>query len=189
MPGSHAHAGDAGEAGLPLAPGEHPPMPGAVKVEVLDDGTPHHHKARTKARKAALDALYQADLCGIDPLDALDDAPRAIREFTHDLVTGVRDHAEAIDARLRAASTGDWSLARMPNLDRTVARIACWELDYTPVSAATAISEALLLADEYSTDESVAFLNGLLGALAATRAGLGAADLSGSLGDCLARDA
>jgi len=156
-------------AGLPLSPGEHAPMPGAVKVRVLDDGTPHHHKARTKARKAALDALYQADLCDVDPLDALEDAPRAIRDFTQEIVTGVRDHVVAIDARLVAAATGDWSLGRMPCVDRAIARIACWELDYSPVPAATAIAEALLLADEYSTDESVAFLNGLLGALAATR--------------------
>ncbi|MCL2315480.1 MAG: transcription antitermination factor NusB [Actinomycetia bacterium] len=155
-------------AGLALAPGERPPMPGAVKVRVLDDGTPHHHTARTKARKAALDALYQADLRGVDPLDVLEDAPRAIRSFTEEIVRGVRFHQDDIDARIARAVTGDWTLERMPGLDRALARIAVWELDYTDLRPSAAISEALGLADEYSTDESVAFLNGLLGAVAAT---------------------
>ena len=160
-------------AGLHLAPGEHPPVVGAIKLASQDMTA--HHSARTKARKAALDVLFQADLLGQDPLDALDARPASgaasPRAFTRMIVEGVREHGADIDQRIMQAAAGQWTLERMPRVDRNLARIAVWELDYTDVPTATAISEALVLADELSTDESVAFLNGLLGAVAQSRKG------------------
>jgi len=159
---------DAAAEPLPLLPGERPPRPDAVKVRVTDDGTPHHHTARTKARKAALDALYQADIRGVDPLDLLEDASPPARPFTQQIVRGVRFHGARIDQRIAESLAPDWTLERMPSVDRALARIATWEIEHTDAPDPTAIAEALSLADEYSTDDSVSFLNGLLGRIAAT---------------------
>ena len=159
---------DAGEHELPLLPGEHPPTPGAVKVEVLDDGTQRHHTAQTKARKAALDVLYQAELRGDDPQDTLAALGAGARTYTWQIVDGVGSFQDDIDARIEAATTGDWTLARMPGIDRALARVATWEIVYARLNVATAISQAVALADEYSTDDSAQFLNGLLAQVAQT---------------------
>ena len=165
-----AHPAD--ERSLPLAAGEHPPVPGATKVSSTDMAE-RHHSARTKARKAALDVLFEADLLGRDPFESLairlDDPEQVVREFTRELVLGVRDNAEQIDKRIGAAAPRQGPIERMPRIDRNLARIAIYELDHTEVEASAAISEALELADELSTDESVAFLNGLLGRAAQSR--------------------
>lgn len=165
----------ADEQPLPLAAGEHPPVPGAVKVSSVDMAE-RHQSARTKARKAALDVLYEADLLEQDPFVSLsmrlDDPQLVVREFTRELVLGVRDHADQIDARIADCSASEWPLDRMARVDRNLARIAVFELDHTGIDARAAISEALELADELSSDESVAFLNGLLGRAARTRPSL-----------------
>jgi N utilization substance protein B len=152
--------------GIPLATGEHPPLPGAVKLKVLNDGAGFHHSARTKARKAALDLLYEAESRDLDPMTLL--AEREVREFTAEIVQGVAVNLAQIDQRITESAHQDWTLDRMPALDRNLARIAIWELDHTDTSAQAVISEALNLADEYSTDNSVAFLNGLLAQAALT---------------------
>ena len=103
------------------------------------------------------------------PAIRLDDPEQVVREFTRELVLGVRDNAEQIDKRIGAAAPRQWPIERMPRIDRNLARIAIYELDHTEVEASAAISEALELADELSTDESVAFLNGLLGRAAQSR--------------------
>jgi len=150
---------------IPLGAGERPPVPGAVKIEVLDDGVNHHHSARTKARKVALDLLYDADVTGRHPLDLLDEADK-VRPLTRELVTGVADDVRDIDRLIERSMTGEWTLARMPAIDRALARMACWELRHTATPAAAVISEAVALADEYSTDGSAGFLSSLLGTVA-----------------------
>ena len=169
MPASE-HPAD--EKPLPLAAGEHPPVPGAVKVASVDMAE-RHHSARTKARKAALDILFEADLLGRDAwgllAERLDAPGPKLRELTREIVLGVRDNATEIDRRIAGALTGDWTLDRMPRIDRNLARIAVYELDHSEIDARAAISEALELADELSTDDSVSFLNGLLGRVARTR--------------------
>ncbi|MGJ6979285.1 transcription antitermination factor NusB [Aestuariimicrobium soli] len=125
-----------------------------------------HFSTRTKARKAALDVLFEADLRGEPPLAILHDhvlqAEVPLREYTADLVEGVVAQLPAIDARLEAALDQGWSLARMPRVDRALARIAVWEIDHGGIDARVAIAEALVLAGELSTDESPSFLNGVL---------------------------
>ncbi|MGL5247277.1 MAG: transcription antitermination factor NusB, partial [Brooklawnia sp.] len=110
-----AHPAD--ERSLPLAAGEHPPVPGATKVSSTDMAE-RHHSARTKARKAALDVLFEADLLGRDPFESLairlDDPEQVVREFTRELVLGVRDNAEQIDKRIGAAAPRQWPIERMP---------------------------------------------------------------------------
>ena len=129
--------------------------------------------ARSKARKRALDILFEADLLGRDAwgllAERLDAPGPKVRELTREIVLGVRDNATEIDRRIAGALTGDWTLDRMPRIDRNLARIAVYELDHSEIDARAAISEALELADELSTDDSVSFLNGLLGRVARTK--------------------
>ncbi|MCL2489304.1 MAG: transcription antitermination factor NusB [Propionibacteriaceae bacterium] len=154
-------------ATIPLAAGERPPLPDAVKVEVISDGTQRHHSARTKARKAAVDVLYSAELAERDPLEVLNSADPPHRLLTCELVTGVVANQDDIDAVLAASFTGDWALERMPVLDRTLARLAVWELKFTDTAPSVVIAEAVALADEYSTDASAGFLSSVLGTIAA----------------------
>ncbi|MDO4717247.1 MAG: transcription antitermination factor NusB [Propionibacteriaceae bacterium] len=128
--------------------------------------TAPRHGTRTKARKRALDILFEAELRGRDALDTLADHIVAghppVREFTSDLVKGVHEHREAIDARIAASLSAAWTLDRMPRVDRNLARIAVYEIDYTDVAPEVAIGEAVALSAELSTDESPGFLNGML---------------------------
>jgi N utilization substance protein B len=124
--------------------------------------------ARTKARKRALDVLFEADQRGIDPLTVLarriaepgTQAP--VPQYSVDLVEGVVEHLERIDEVLATHSHG-WTVARMPAVDRSLLRVGAWEILYNDeVPDAVAVSEAVALAEELSTDESPSFVNGLL---------------------------
>lgn len=123
--------------------------------------------ARSKARKRALDLLYAAELRGEGADDALD---RAIAEgespsndYTVTLVRGVVEHAARIDALLATYSEG-WTLDRMPAVDRNVLRLGVYELLYEDdVPDTVAVTEAMALVRELSTDESPPFVNGVLG--------------------------
>jgi transcription antitermination protein NusB len=139
------------------------------------DGSHARTPARSKARKRALDILFEAELRGCDPLQTLaersaDDGP-PVREYSATLVRGVVQHAAEIDSRISAAVVRGWSLPRMPRVDRTALRIAVFEIDYLNVPDAVAVAEAVALVGELSTDESPAFVNGVLGTVIATKAG------------------
>lgn len=131
--------------------------------------------ARTKARKRALDALYAASVRGGDPLHLLSETQvevtdrqnqEAIFDYAEMLLTGYTENAEEIDTQLRMMAD-NWSLERMPNLDRAILRLAAWEILHNhEVPAEVAISEAVALASEFSTDDSPKFINGVLARLA-----------------------
>jgi len=126
---------------------------------------------RTKARKRALDILFEADLLERDVLEGLADhterAEPPVRPFTSELVTGVVAERSELDAAISAALPTGWSLQRMPRVDRNLARLALLELRRAETDTSVVISEYVGLAAELSTDESPAFLNGLLSALVA----------------------
>jgi len=128
---------------------------------------------RSKSRKRALDILFEAELRGTDALATLAertaDAHPPVRDYTAVLVEGVSAHAAEIDARISAAAARGWSLARMPRVDRTALRIAAFEIDYLDVPDAVAVAEAVALVAELSTDESPAFVNGVLGTIVSTK--------------------
>lgn len=157
---------------LPLEPGEHSPVPGAVKI-ASEDMAGRAHSTRTKARFAALDILFEADLLDSDILDSLvtrmDNPDITVRELTQQIALGVRDDQREIDHRINQASAPDWPIDRMPRVDRNIARIAVWELDHTDTDVKIIISEALEMAAEMSTDDSEKFLHGLLANAAGTR--------------------
>jgi N utilization substance protein B len=130
---------------------------------------------RSKARKRALDILFEADLRGDDPLATLAErtaeADPPVRDYTATLVKGVVEHASDIDARIASAAVRGWSLARMPRVDRAALRVAVLEIDHLEVPDAVAVAEAVSLVGELSTDDSPSFVNGLLGTVVATKPG------------------
>lgn len=118
-------------------------------------------KARTKARKRALDILFEADLKGISVEQVWGQADQS-DEFVKFLVTGVASNQSEIDQIISAASTS-WSIERMPAVDRNLLRLAIFELkNSTDTPKAVVISEALELANTLSTDDSANFINGVL---------------------------
>lgn len=126
--------------------------------------------SRTKARKQALDLLFESEFRDLDLEQALTekavDIDRPVRDYAATLVRGVAEHRDAISTRIRDHLSGGWTLARLPRVDRVVLLIAVFEIDHCDnVPDAVAISEALGLVGELSTDESSAFVNGLLGAI------------------------
>ncbi|HEX6756834.1 MAG TPA: transcription antitermination factor NusB [Propionibacteriaceae bacterium] len=134
-----------------------------------------HSSARSKARKRALDILFEAELREADPVATLEERAAAadppIRQYTAQLVRGVAAHGSEIDARISACLAPGWTLPRMPRVDRNALRIAVFEIDYGEVPDAVAISEAVQLVSDLSTDDSPAFVNGVLRAIAASTVG------------------
>ena len=125
--------------------------------------------ARSKARKRALDILFEAEIRGEPVLGLLEqriaEASPPVSEYAAGLVRGVQAHRDRIDELLGEHAEG-WSLDRMPVVDRNVLRIGLYELLWADdVPDAVAISEAVVLARDLSTDASPAFVNGLLGRL------------------------
>ncbi|MBF5083675.1 transcription antitermination factor NusB [Quadrisphaera sp. INWT6] len=132
--------------------------------------------ARTKARKRALDLLFEAEQRGVDPValaaERLASGLVGVPQYSADLVEGVQAHRERIDELLETYSHG-WSLDRMPAVDRNLLRIGTFELIWSDdVPDAVAVAEAVGLAQELSTDDSPAFVNGLLGRLMEMKPGL-----------------
>jgi transcription antitermination protein NusB len=129
--------------------------------------------ARSKARRRALDILYASEMRGESAVDALD---RAIEDgegpsnaYTATLVRGVTAETPSIDAMLRDFAQG-WTLERMPAVDRNVLRLGLWEILYADdVPDTVAITEAIALVQDLSTDDSPTFVNGVLGAIQRSR--------------------
>jgi N utilization substance protein B len=125
--------------------------------------------ARSKARKRALDVLFEAEARGEPVLGLLAERTLAadppVSDYAAELVRGVHARSEQIDQLLAGHSQG-WTLDRMPAVDRNILRIGAYELLWgDDVPDAVAISEAVVLAGELSTDGSSSFVNGLLSRL------------------------
>jgi N utilization substance protein B len=128
-------------------------------------------RARTKARKRALDILFESEARGDDPLAVLvqrqetDDAP-PVSEYAAMLVAGVVEHRGRIDQLLTEHAEG-WTVKRMTAVDRALLRIGVFELLWVDeIDDPVAITEAVELAKTLSTDDSPRFLNGVLGRIA-----------------------
>ena len=128
--------------------------------------------ARTKARKRALDLLFEAEQRGVNAADLLRERLAApvteapLSEFTADLVMGVVEHWGQVDELIATYSQG-WALQRMPAVDRAILRLGAYEVIWSSdVPEPVAISEWVGLATELSTDDSPRFVNGLLARLA-----------------------
>jgi N utilization substance protein B len=127
--------------------------------------------ARSKARKRALDVLFEADQRRLAPLEVLaariaePGTEASLPQYSVDLVEGVLDQQTRIDELIETYAHG-WSLDRMPAVDRAVLRLGTWEILFNDdVPDAVAVDEAVELARALSTDDSPTFVNGLLGRL------------------------
>ena len=127
--------------------------------------------ARTKARKRAVDVLYEADVRSRDRrallAERVADGNPPVPDHTVRLVEGVDEHSPRIDALIDAHASG-WSIDRLPDVDRAILRMAVFELLWADdVPDAVVIDEAVELAKTLSTDDSPAYVNGVLGAILA----------------------
>ncbi len=134
--------------------------------------------ARSKARKRALDILFECEVRGIPLGETLDERVIAgeppVNEYTVRLIRGVAEHQRRIDDVLSTYAQG-WSLERMPTVDRNALRLGVFEILYVDeVPDAVAVSEAMNLVRDLSTDESPAFVNGVLGNIVRNKPALSA---------------
>ena len=125
--------------------------------------------SRREARRTALDILYQADVTDAPSETVLDGwrtADRLVPAFAEELIVGVTAHLAEVDLLLEEHSE-DWTVARMTPLDRTIMRMAVFELIHRPdIPTSVAISEAIEAATQLSSDESRRYVNGILGRIA-----------------------
>ena len=133
--------------------------------------------ARSKARKQALDLLYETDIRGTNLVETLvaRDIPaegpdaRPIREYTKELVNGVSDNRRKIDELITTYAQG-WDMDRLPAVDRNILRLGIYEILWsTDVPMSVAIDEALMLAKELSSDDSSKYIHGVLGRIASIK--------------------
>lgn len=157
------------------------PVPSSLpEGAVLDDRPPRRAdrgrltSARSKARKAAVELLFEAEQRGMNAGDLLVDrlaTPTTqvpLRDYTVAAVRGVVEHWAEIDETIQTYSRG-WRLERMPAVDRAILRVGTWEILHNPdVPGGVAVSEGVVLATVLSTDDSPGFVNGLLSRIAET---------------------
>ncbi|HOG17511.1 MAG: hypothetical protein A4E73_03925 [Syntrophaceae bacterium PtaU1.Bin231] len=128
-----------------------------------------HH--RRKAREIALQVLYQLDVSGTGPQEAVDlywknfDSPDETKQFAAHLVEGTWDHRQEID-RLIGEFSENWTISRMSRVDRSILRMAVFELLHCPdIPPKVTLNEAIDLGKDYGSENSGAFINGILDAL------------------------
>ena len=136
------------------------------------DKSPKKLGARHKARKRAVDFLFESEARDLDPvvlteerseLAAVDDTIAPVSAYTSTLVTGVAENLDRVDSVI-ADHLHEWTLDRLPAVDRAILRVAVWELLHAPdVPPVVAVDEAVELAKQLSTDDSPSFVNGVLG--------------------------
>lgn len=133
--------------------------------------------ARTKARKQALDILFESDIRGTSALETLtsrevvEEGPdaRPTREYATVIITGVADHRRKIDELISTYAQG-WDMDRLPTVDRNILRIAIFEILWgADIPDPVAIDEALNLAKLLSTDESSGYIHGVLGRISSIK--------------------
>ena len=133
--------------------------------------------ARSKARKQALDLLYETDIRGTNVVDILAqrDIPaegpdaRPIREYTRELVNGVSNNRRKIDELITTYAQG-WDMDRLPAVDRNILRLGIFEILWAAdIPTSVAIDEAIALAKELSSDDSSRYIHGILGRIASIK--------------------
>lgn len=130
-----------------------------------------HSHDRTEARKRAVQVLYQSEILEIDPAQIIEDGRLAdetqlLSKYARRLIDGATENKDNIDAALIEASE-NWALDRMPIVDRSLLRMAAYEMQYVDeVPISVSINEAVNLAKEFGGDDSPRFVNGILGRIA-----------------------
>ena len=133
--------------------------------------------ARGKARKQALDILYESDIRSTDALatlesrDVEEEGPdaRPIRDFTRELISGVAENKRKIDELIATYAQG-WDMDRLAAVDRNILRLGIYEIVWNDdLADGIAIDEAITLAKDLSTDDSATFIHGLLGKISSIK--------------------
>ena len=126
---------------------------------------------RRKAREVTLQVLYELDVLGIDIREAIDrfwanfDAPEEARKFSSFLIEGTWNNREKIDS-LISGSSENWTMARMSRVDKSILRMAVYELLFChDIPPKVTLNEAIDLGKVYGSENSGAFINGILDAL------------------------
>ena len=139
------------------------------------------HGARYRARRRAADIMYEAENRDVDPVAIVEDRVKLAREdehgvapvadYTKVIVAGVAEELDTIDATIERFLAQDWELFRIPAVDRAIMRVAVWELLYNSdeIDLATAVTEGVELASEYSTDVAAPYINAVLDDVAHSR--------------------
>ena len=118
--------------------------------------------SRREDREVALALLYEVDMTGDGFAEVVDRNRADGEDYSTQIAVGVAEHLTELDSRLDEVAE-DWSVARMAGIDRSILRMGLWELLYSPEVPTTAVvSEAVALANEYSTERSAPFINGIL---------------------------
>jgi len=117
---------------------------------------------RSKARKEALDHLFEADLRNTEISSS------GVREYALEILEGVKSNRSRIDELIRSYIQG-WDFDRIPNVDRNILRMAIWELLWSEVPESVVIDEALKLATDLSTEDSPSYIHGILSKLASVK--------------------
>ena len=133
--------------------------------------------ARSKARKQALDILYEADIRSSDALailesrDVVEEGPdaRPIREYTRELISGVTSNKRKVDELIATYAQG-WDMDRLAAVDRNILRLGIFEIIWSDdLADGIAIDEAITLAKDLSTEDSATFIHGLLGKISSIK--------------------
>lgn len=129
------------------------------------------HEDRVLARKHALQLMYQGEIMGEDPKALIEEhrtvpETQGLDEYALALLQGAKKYQDAIDERIVAASE-NWTMDRMPIVDRSLLRLAAYEMCYVrDVPVSVSINEAVNLAKEFGGEDSPRFVNGILGRIA-----------------------
>ncbi len=133
--------------------------------------------ARSKARKQALDILYESDIRNSDAVailesrDVVEEGPdaRPIREYTRELIAGVTANKRKVDELIATYAQG-WDMDRLAAVDRNILRLGIYEIIWSDELAdGIAIDEAITLAKDLSTEDSATFIHGLLGKISSIK--------------------
>ncbi|MGO1950114.1 MAG: transcription antitermination factor NusB [Mycobacteriaceae bacterium] len=141
------------------------------------DGSYRRHGSRYKARRRAVDILFEAEFRDADPVGIVEERVELARdesnqvkqvpEYTGQIVAGVATALDEIDGSISGHLSSTWRLERLPAVDRAVLRVATWEVLYNgDVPAKVALKEGIQLAGEYSHDKAPSYVNAVLDGIA-----------------------
>lgn len=131
------------------------------------------HGSRYKARRRAVDILFEAEFRDIDPVEIVEERislakdsanqVKPVPEYTQQIVPGVATNLDALDEAIALHLSSDWQLDRLPAVDRAVLRVAAWELKFNDdVPPQVAVVEGVELASEYSHDKAPSYIHAVL---------------------------
>ncbi|AGP30839.1 transcription antitermination factor NusB [Corynebacterium terpenotabidum] len=148
---------------------------------MTEDKNHHRHGSRFRARRRAVDMLFEAEFRDIDPVEIVEDRRQLsqdpanqvapVQEYTATIVAGVAAHLDGIDDAIAAHLSSEWTLDRLPAVDRAVLRVSAWELlhNFDDVPDKVAVDEGIGLAKEYGHDKAPGYVHAVLDGISRDR--------------------